>query len=131
MGMAWSEDLALGIAQIDQQHRELFRRFDDILDACRQGHGRSRLVELHNFLAEYVESHFSDEEALMRAKGYPQLQEHLAQHGKFRIQMESLNAILAVQGPSIALLVETNQKVMTWLVDHIRKTDRALALYLG
>lgn len=131
MGMAWSEDLALGIAQIDQQHRELFRRFDDILDACRQGHGRSRLVELHNFLAEYVESHFADEEALMRAKGYPQLQEHLAQHGKFRIQMESLNAILAVQGPSIALLVETNQKVMTWLVEHIRKTDRALALYLG
>lgn len=70
MSMAWSEDLTIGVAQIDQQHRELFRRFDALLVACRQG-------------------------------------------------------------PSIALLVETNQKVMAWLVDHIRKTDRALAAHLG
>lgn len=131
MNMTWSEDLAVGVAKIDQQHRELFRRFDDILEACRQGHGRSRLIELHDFLAEYVETHFEDEEALMRSKGYPQLDEHLAQHAKFRTQMESLSAILAVQGPSIALLVETNQRVMAWLREHIRKTDRALAAYLG
>jgi hemerythrin len=129
--MTWSEDLAVGVAQIDQQHRELFRRFDDILEACRQGHGRSRLVELHDFLAEYVETHFGDEEALMRSKGYPRLDEHLAQHAKYRTQMESLSAILAVQEPSIALLVETNQKVMAWLMEHIRNTDRALAAYLG
>ena len=131
MSMAWSEDLAIGVAQIDQQHRELFRRFDDLLVACRQGQGRSRLVELYDFLADYVESHFADEEALMRAKGFPQLGEHLAQHAKFRAQMASLTAILSVQGPSIALLVETNQKVMAWLVEHIRKTDRALAAHLG
>lgn len=36
MSMAWSEDLAIGVAQIDQQHRELFRRFDDLLEAIRK-----------------------------------------------------------------------------------------------
>ncbi len=131
MSMTWSEDLALGVAQIDQQHRELFQWFEVVLAACRQGQGRSRLVELHEFLADYAERHFADEEALMRTKGYPLLDEHLAQHAKFRAQMASLSAILAVQGPSIALLVETNQKVMGWLVEHIRKIDRALAAHLG
>ena len=131
MSMTWSEDLAIGVAQIDQQHRELFRRFEMVLEACRQGQGRSRLVELHQFLADYAERHFADEETLMRVKGYPRLAEHMAQHAKFRAQMASLNAILTVQGPSIALLVETNQKVMHWLVEHIRKTDRALDAHLG
>lgn len=131
MNMTWSEDLALGVARIDQQHRELFQQFEVILEACRQGQGRSRLVELHQFLADYVERHFADEEALMRAKGYPRLAEHLDQHAAFRAHMASLSAILAVQGPSIALLVETNQKVMHWLAEHIRKADRALAAHLA
>lgn len=130
MKIAWSEDLAIGVAEIDQQHRELFRRFEDLLEACRQGQGRSRLVELHAFLGDYVETHFADEEALMRCKGYPRAEEHAAQHTKFRQQMASLTAILSSHGPSIALLVETNQKVMRWLMEHINKTDRALAAYL-
>lgn len=131
MKMTWSEDLTLGVGAIDHQHRELFQRFENLVEACRQGQGRSRLVELHTFLGDYVERHFADEEVLMRSKGYPLAAEHAEQHAKFRQQMASLNAILVSHGPSIAMLVETNQKVMSWLAEHIRKSDRALAAYLG
>lgn len=131
MKMAWSEDLAIGVGSIDQQHRELFQRFEDLVEACRQGQGRSRLIELHAFLGEYVERHFADEEALMRSRNYPLAADHAEQHAKFRQQMASLNAVLASHGPTIAMLVETNQQVMTWLAEHIRKSDRALAAHLG
>lgn len=131
MNMAWSEDLKLGVDLIDRQHRELFRRFEELQEACRQGQGRSRLVELHAFLNDYVASHFAEEEALMRSVGYPQLEEHAAGHAGFRQQMAGLATFLAVRGPSIDLLVDTNQKVMRWLVEHIRIADRALAAHLG
>lgn len=130
MKMEWSEALAIGVGEIDQQHRELFQRFEALVEACRQGQGRSRLVELHAFLGDYVERHFADEEALMRSKDYPRAAEHAEQHAKFRQQMAGLTALLSSHGPSIALLVETNQKVMQWLTEHINKTDRALAAYL-
>lgn len=131
MHMGWSHDLATGVAGIDQQHRELFQHFDRFQQACRQGQGRERLAELLGFLNEYVDVHFADEEALMSRIGFPQAAEHAAAHAAFRRKMAGLAAFLDARGPSIDLLVDTNQKVMLWLLEHIRKSDRALAAYLG
>ncbi len=131
MGVEWSDDLATGVALIDSQHRELFRRFDQFQQACRQGQGRNRLAELLDFLNEYVNVHFADEEALMNSTGYPLAAEHAAAHASFRHKMAGLATFMEARGPSIDLLVDTNQKVMRWLVEHIRKSDRALAAHLG
>jgi len=37
MAIEWTNDLATGVSEIDYQHKELFRRINSLLDACREG----------------------------------------------------------------------------------------------
>ena len=39
MGIAWRESLAIGVPEIDRQHKELLSRFDSLLKACEAGKG--------------------------------------------------------------------------------------------
>lgn len=40
MALTWTDDLAVGFGLIDSQHKELFSRFNALLQACREGKGR-------------------------------------------------------------------------------------------
>ena len=39
MVVVWDEELATGHKEIDKQHKELFRRFNDFQMACKQERG--------------------------------------------------------------------------------------------
>lgn len=60
MSLVWTESLAVGHGLIDVQHRELFQRYNSLLQACKEGHGREELEPALDFLAEYVTKHFAD-----------------------------------------------------------------------
>lgn len=60
----WSPSLAIGVPEIDDQHRTLFERAGRFAAAV-HGHERNaRLEELFDFLAEYALEHFASEERL-------------------------------------------------------------------
>lgn len=71
MGIGWKESLAIGVEEIDNQHRELVRQFSRLLSACEEGKGEQEAREVLEFLEGYVRRHFSDEEALQRLHRYP------------------------------------------------------------
>lgn len=128
--MAWTEDLATGFARIDDQHKELIRRVDALLTACQGGKGREAAAETVGFLDAYLREHFRDEERVQRENAYPDFAAHKAEHEKFLRDFEDLRAEFGRQGASLPMVVATNRIVVTWLMNHIRKTDRALAEYL-
>ncbi|MBV5350516.1 hemerythrin domain-containing protein, partial [bacterium] len=76
MGITWREDLAVGVEQIDDQHKELLARFDLLLSACKQGKGSEEVLHLLDFLDEYVIRHFGDEEQLQKKIGFPDFTAH-------------------------------------------------------
>jgi hemerythrin len=121
----------VGNEAIDRQHQEIFRKHGEFLSACKNGKGRDALLEMLGFLGTYVDQHFVLEEKLMREKHYPDIDEHAGEHHEFRRIVASLRAQLAEQGPTLSLLAETNRKLLDWLVDHIRKSDKALAGFLN
>jgi len=130
MAMEWTDDLSTGSAAIDDQHKELFDRINALLEACRKGKGKGEVSQVIGFLDEYVITHFSAEEKYMETHHYPEIAKHKALHREFMDNFEDLKQELEDEGPGVHLVVKTNQLVVQWLLDHIRKVDKALGAFL-
>jgi hemerythrin len=130
MGIEWRESLAIGVEAIDNQHKELLLRFDRLLTACQTGQGIEELKKLQAFLGEYVHSHFSDEEALQRLHHYPEYEAHLAQHAYFIEQVNKLEEETKSEGVSTHHVVETNNMLLKWLLNHISKVDKEVGTFI-
>ncbi len=130
MGIQWRESLSIGIAAIDNQHKELLLRFDRLLNACQTGQGIDELIKLQAFLDEYVHTHFNDEEALQRLHRYPAYETHRAEHLYFIEQINRLKIETQTQGVATHHVVETNNMLLKWLLNHISKVDMELGVFL-
>jgi hemerythrin len=129
VAFGWYPALELGIKEIDEQHRELFRRIDLLVDAMMRRSGPEELASLFDFLGQYVLEHFSAEETLMRVHAYPQRAEHQAEHKRFVEDLKVLQREYTKEGPTALLLVKVNGRVTQWLADHIARTDKAFGEY--
>jgi len=130
MSLEWNEDLSVGHPTIDAQHREIFKRFGVLLEACNQGRASESLQELFDFLDTYVHDHFSAEEELMNRYAYPDKMAHLAEHDEFVQRLEALKQELSATGITPLVLIRTNKALIYWLTHHIRNVDSGLSTYL-
>lgn len=131
MGITWREDLAIGVDQIDDQHKELLARFDLLLRSCKDGKGREEVLHLLTFLDDYVISHFSDEEKLQRQSGFPDYESHHAEHTSFIARLAELKERMRSDGSvQIDHVLDTNKLLLDWLIKHISVRDRALGRHL-
>jgi len=130
MQVAWTDDLEIGVVLIDTQHRELFARAAAFLDAVERGVGKAHVLETLGFLAGYAVNHFEAEEGLMRDSGYPELPAHQREHQTFRATLHELTMAFARHGLSDLLAASTSRKLVAWLDDHVRTTDRALGIWV-
>lgn len=130
MSITWDPAFAIGVAEIDAQHQELFARLDAFLVAAQQEHAREELGRLLRFLQSYVREHFSAEERLMGARGYPELPAHHAEHERFAAELAELVRAYEGGGGTLLLSVKANSRVTAWLRDHIMRRDRAFAAFL-
>ncbi|CAH2030063.1 bacteriohemerythrin [Trichlorobacter ammonificans] len=132
MGISWRDDLAIGVEQIDNQHKELMQRFDVLLSACRDGKGGDELRRLVTFLNDYVISHFRDEEALQRTSGFPDYEVHRQEHDAFRERLADLKQRIDQDGEVLVdHVLDTNKMLLDWLIKHISVKDRAIGRYLN
>ncbi len=130
MAILWSNEYSVGVPLIDQQHQELFRRINSLLDACNQGQGKEKVAEILNFLEEYVKVHFSSEEEFMIKYAYPEYLAHRNQHQHFVENFMNLKRKFEEEGAGISLVVTTNKVVVDWLRNHILLTDTKLGPFL-
>jgi hemerythrin len=130
MVIHWNEELATGNEEIDNQHKELFRRFNNFQSACKQGKGQDEVSNLLTFLGEYVRSHFALEEHLQINHDYPGYLKHKAEHDGFICNFRKLEDQLKTQGPTSTLLIQTNMALVTWLMRHFTWMDKDLANFL-
>lgn len=130
MGIQWRDSLAIGVDAVDNQHKELLLRFDRLLMACHAGQGIEELKRLMGFLEEYVNTHFNDEEALQRLHRYPEYDTHRTEHIYFIDQIKKLKAETQEEGVSTHHVVETNNMLLKWLLNHISKVDTKLGAFI-
>jgi len=130
VGIQWRESLAIGIEEIDAQHKELLERFDTLLTACEEGKGIKELKNLLGFLNQYVVTHFSEEEALQRKSGFPGYEAHRKEHESFVARIRKLQAETDQEGVAVYHVIETNNLLFKWLINHISKLDKELGRFL-
>jgi len=131
--MEWNEKLAVGIKTIDSQHRELFRRINNLVTAIKEHRCKSEIDGTLKFLDDYARVHFAEEEKHMGESGYAGYEEQREEHKKYLAALAELKAQAGqprVKGSSYDLSATTNQVVVDWIVDHIMKLDMKFGEHL-
>lgn len=126
----WTDDLTVGISEIDSQHRELFTRLERLLDACMSGREQEEVLRMLDFLGEYAVIHFETEERLQRDHCYPGYESHRAEHDFLRERLARFREELAQTGPTRDFVLRVNQLLIDWLRSHIREVDREACEFL-
>jgi len=121
----WKEKYAVGVQEIDTQHKALIAMIDKLFSAMQGGAGKDVLKETLAGLLDYTHRHFMTEEILMGNYGYSGLEEHMSEHQKFiaeigRFQKDYLSGNTGISIQLITFL-------RNWLDDHICKTDHQYA----
>ena len=130
MAIDWNPELETGIDLIDTQHRSIFDQVNRLLSSMREGRGRDEVGKVIEFLGDYVVTHFAAEEQSMTELHYPDLSAHHTEHVNFIADFEKLRQQFLQEGPTILVVIAVERRVVKWLSDHIRETDRAMAVFL-
>jgi len=123
----WDDNLATGVSEIDDQHREIFKRFNDLLKACERGRSREEIVSVLHFMNTYITHHFQDEEKLQRKAQYPELNSHKHDHDLLAKRFGALETRFQTTGATVQLVIQTAKLLSELLFEHIHEKDRALA----
>lgn len=124
--------LVTGNKEIDEQHKEWIDKINELLAVCEQGGGKREAVSMLNYMADYSEFHFGEEEKLQEEAAYPALEEHKKKHDEFRKAVEELHEMLEEEeGPSEAFVKAVSDNVVNWLYNHIKTFDCSVASYLN
>ena len=126
----WDESWETGNQVIDSQHKEFIRRINNLLEACSLGKGRDEIFSAAQFLTEYTDKHFGDEEKLQKQYAYPDRVNHKKMHEGFKKTVKEINERLEKEGSSVALVGKINSDVAGWLINHIKKQDVKVAKHI-
>lgn len=127
MGIQWRDDLATGIELIDDQHKELFNRLNQFLDACDSGKAKEELLGLLQFLNDYIAEHFVAEEKVQEEMGYVFRSAHRKYHQAFMKELTEFKRRFLLEGPTPALVSDINRVCVGWLLDHVSVKDKMFA----
>ena len=83
--MLWKDKLCIGVDIIDEQHKELFSKTDDLLKAVteKKQNQKQGCISAVNFLKDYAVKHFATEEGHLKTIGFPDFEDHKKLHDKF------------------------------------------------
>lgn len=130
MYLNWDWTLDIGIESIDNQHKELFSRLDQLLISIEDGKGKDEVIKTLDFLEEYVVKHFNEEEEIQNKVNYPLSNIQHAQHEEFKSDLKEFRRIFETQGTSISLALNIQEKLIYWLRNHIINLDKDLGDFL-
>lgn len=118
----WNDLYATGIAEIDQQHQQLFQAVNDLFEGIQQGHAREQIGKTIDFLVDYARSHFQAEEEFMRSHGFDGLAAHRTEHELLLQEAVLFRAQFLANSASVRPM-EVARFLSDWLTHHIQRMD--------
>lgn len=123
----WSNQLSMGIEEIDAQHQVLVDLLNQVHETIQQHHSMVVTRNIITKLEEYTRIHFAVEESLMRILHYPQYEQHKEEHETLIGQLGELRAKLEVGKATVNF--ELANFLKGWLTNHIMEVDKAYTSY--
>ncbi|RPF42188.1 hemerythrin [Hydrogenoanaerobacterium saccharovorans] len=129
MATGWTPDLSVGVEAIDKQHIIWFEKANQLFEAGKSGKARDFISQMLAFLDDYTKLHFRDEEKYMQQINYPEYQVQKKLHTDFIAKLDKLKKDYEQSGGNIVVIINANQMVVDWLVQHISTQDKKIGVY--
>jgi hemerythrin-like metal-binding protein len=126
----WSDGLATGVELIDNQHKMLLEKLNDISEAIEKEHGVEVITKTLDFMMDYTDFHFGTEEKHMEKTSYPRMAYHKKMHKEFVDTLKNMTLDFQEDGATQRLAESVNIFLFNWLVKHIRGVDGAFGKFL-
>ena len=124
----WLPDYAVGVDQIDQEHRRLFDLASRLDHTIRSEPKADELQRVLKELLVFADDHFTHEEQLMVRIAYPYYREHCAQHQEIRQKLQT--RIVEGEQNEYACALNLLEVLVEWLKCHTTTTDRRMGVYM-
>jgi hemerythrin len=128
VAIAWNEAYTVHVESIDQQHKKIMCRINDLNRTIENGEDEQQIVQTLMKLLEYAQSHFEYEESFMEQYGYPFLQAHRLEHCEF------LNTIDRMHPKSGGIPIQSRRRMLSylvnWLTNHIIREDKQYIAFM-
>jgi hemerythrin len=118
----WTKNLKTGHRDIDEQHQNLFQRFDGFIETTLRNEGEEKIKDLISFLIEYTDEHFSYEEGYYSSKHYPEISAHRKAHEKFTENLRIIKRTYHNEKGKIDAQ-KLNGMLGEWFRGHIQQSD--------
>ena len=121
MNITFDDNLITGNKTIDSQHQELIDRIRQFVAACESGDSKIKAIKMLDYLDEYTNFHFQEEEELQKKVSYPEFSGHHAKHEEFKTSIQELYDYLNEnEGPDDQFIEQVKRNVVDWLFQHIK-----------
>lgn len=122
--MVWKDEYSVGNKMLDTQHQQL-------LDLVNRLDGNEALDRVLEDLAHYADAHFRDEESLLEAVSYPDLDQHRTQHRAFSAWLNWILEQHRSKVDPIAIRGDLQVYLRIWIANHLLVFDMAFKRWLG
>lgn len=126
----WSDKYRTGIELVDEQHKELFRLFNEIYNLYNNEFlidKYDQIIVAIEELKDYTKYHFKAEEEYMLSIRYKKFFEHKLKHEDFIGKIDSIDYSI-IDHDQQSHLLKLLKFVADWLVDHVIKVDKQISL---
>jgi hemerythrin len=126
----WKDEYSIGVDSIDVQHKELFEianRSYDLLKNQLIMDKYEKIIEIIDELKNYTVYHFQSEENYMQKIGYKKFLSQKVAHNDFLEKMDNIDVEQIDDGQN-EYLIGILDFVSEWLVEHILKEDKLIAV---
>lgn len=124
----WDENYSVGVEELDEQHKQLFRMLDDLFDSVDTAVDSQTVSDVLAGLREYALVHFETEERYMSECGYPDLENHKWEHEQFRKKIDDLCSGGAARLEQV--LTDMLDYLYGWLTTHTISYDKEYAPFV-
>lgn len=126
--LEWNDDYLTGIELIDEQHKTLIGIGNRLYALLMSPFAKDKyddIVSILKELTDYTVFHFSAEEELMDRIGYRRIISHKAVHNEFIAKIKHVDQN-RIDNDQNAYLLELTDFVLSWISEHILKTDKRI-----
>lgn len=127
MTIKWNPPLlATGIPEIDAQHQEWIRCFNEFDNAVCQGRGMEIMDSTLDFFIKYAENHFKFEEAVMDELRCPAAEINRTDHESMKAILYGFKCYWVRHEITPVDIASLRLEMQEWLVNHIMTIDTKL-----
>jgi hemerythrin len=124
----WTQDLQIGIKEIDEQHQYLINLINELQLAVEYHKGEEVILSMIDKLHSYAQTHFTEEELLLDTHDFPGKVDHALEHDEFIAKLDELKS--EYQSNAEVLTIHIRNFILGWFFNHIRLNDMEYKRYL-